>query len=119
MNKCMSAPTDKSFCFFFQKENAFFLPGGRHAISHKLPELRLDMRIARNKIVACRVTDQKLRAGRIGDRAARFAHDERAGGDVPGLQAQLPVAVVAAGSDPGEIERRAAEAAHAGGGGHE
>ena len=50
----------------------------------------------------------------IGDEAASLAHQQHAGGQVPALQPELPEAVVAAGGDPGEVERRGTEAADAG-----
>src|SRR5581483_1782285 len=40
-----------------------------------------------------------------------LAHQDQAGGDVPGRQVALPIAVEASGRDPGEIERGGAEAA--------
>ena len=52
------------------------------------------------------------RAGVVGDAAARFGHDERAGGDVPGVQLLLPEPVEAPGRDVAEIERRRPEPPH-------
>ena len=46
--------------------------------------------------------------------AAGFAHQEHAGGEVPRRKVALPIGVEAAGGDPGEIERRRAEAAQPG-----
>src|ERR1700722_6780789 len=50
----------------------------------------------------------------IGSRhkAPRFADEERAGGDVPGIQASLPEGVESTGCDIGQIERRAAHPPH-------
>ena len=56
----------------------------------------------------------RILARGIGDEAARLAHQQHAGGQVPALQSELPEPVVAAGGDPGEIECRRAEAADAG-----
>ena len=47
----------------------------------------------------------------VADEAAGFAHHEEAGGDVPGREVALPMGIETAGRDPGEIERRRAEAA--------
>lgn len=44
---------------------------------------------------------------------AGFAHDQGARGDIPGRQAHFPVAVIAAASHPGQVQRRRAHAAHA------
>ena len=43
-------------------------------------------------------------AGEAGDAAARFLDEEHAGGEVPGREADVPEAVVAAGRDVGELE---------------
>ena len=50
----------------------------------------------------------------IGDEAARFLDQQHAGGRVPDVEVVFPEAVEPAGGDPGEIERRRAEAADAG-----
>src|SRR5437899_12077384 len=49
-----------------------------------------------------------------GDRPAGFPHHDLPRRDVPGLQIAFPVAVEAAGSDEGQVERGGAEAAEAG-----
>ena len=54
-------------------------------------------------------------AVKFADQAAGFAHEQRAGSDVPGVQTEFPEAVVAAGREPGQVERRGARAPHAGG----
>src|SRR5687768_13187507 len=50
----------------------------------------------------------------VADEAARLADQQYAGGDVPAVELFLPEAVVAAGGDPGEVERGRSEAAHPG-----
>jgi hypothetical protein len=55
-----------------------------------------------------------IAAAIVGDEAARLAHQDDARGDVPELEVLFPKSVEAAGRDPGEIERRRAEAADAG-----
>ena len=50
----------------------------------------------------------------VGDPAAGLGDQQQARGDVPGVEVALPVAVEAAGGDPGEVQRRGAEAADAG-----
>src|SRR5262249_13632694 len=52
----------------------------------------------------------------LADIAPGFAHEDDAGGDVPGRQVVLPEAFVAARGDIGEVEGGAAEAADAGDG---
>ena len=59
------------------------------------------------------VANMVVAAVEIGDEAAGLAHQEEAGGDVPRREVALPIGVEAAGRDPGEIERRRAEAAQA------
>ena len=51
-------------------------------------------------------------AGAIADAPARLLDDQDAGGDVPGVELQLPEAVEAARGHVAEVERRAAVAAH-------
>ena len=46
--------------------------------------------------------------------AARFAHDARAGGDIPDIEIAFPESVEPSGGHIGEIKRRGAEPAHAG-----
>ena len=62
--------------------------------------------------VAC--GEHRVAAVGIADEAAGFAHQEHAGGEVPRREVALPIGIEAAGGDPGEIERRGAEAAQAG-----
>ena len=50
-------------------------------------------------------------AGEIQHHAAGLAHQQGAGGDVPGLDADLEVGVQAPGRDPGEVEAGGAGAA--------
>ncbi len=50
----------------------------------------------------------------VGHEAARFPHQDDAGGDVPGIEAVLPIAVIAAGRDVGQIQRGRAEPPHPG-----
>src|SRR4051812_32486279 len=57
---------------------------------------------------------RRVGAAEIGDVAARLPNEEDAGGEVPELQVLLPEAVVAAGGDPGEVQRRRPVAANAG-----
>src|ERR1700681_921197 len=57
-----------------------------------------------------------MAAVEIGDKPARLAHEQDAGGKIPGRQAALPKAVETAGGDPGEIERGSASAAYPGDG---
>ena len=47
-------------------------------------------------------------AREVGDQAARFENNETAGGDIPGLEAEFPEAVVAAAGYPAEVKRRRA-----------
>ena len=54
-------------------------------------------------------------AGEIADQAAGLGDQQRAGRDVPGLQAFLEEAVDAAGGDIGQVQRGGAGAAQAGG----
>src|SRR6185503_4954483 len=46
----------------------------------------------------------------VGDAPARLGDEERAGGDVPRLDLQLPVAVHPAGGDEAQVERGGADA---------
>src|SRR5262249_54510078 len=48
-----------------------------------------------------------------GDAPARFGDQERAGGDVPRLDLELPIAVHPAGGDEAEVERGRAHAPEA------
>src|SRR5205085_7272232 len=50
-----------------------------------------------------------LAPGEIGDKAAGFAHQQQAGGNIPGAEAEFPKPVKATGRDIGEIERGGAE----------
>ena len=45
-------------------------------------------------------------------RAARFGDDQRAGGDVPGLEARLPESVQPSGGDVAQVDRRRAKPPH-------
>ena len=47
----------------------------------------------------------RIAALRVGGEAAGLAHHQQPGRDVPGLEAQLPVAVEAARRHPGEVQR--------------
>ena len=53
-------------------------------------------------------------AGEVADAAAGFGDEQRAGRDVPRLEAHLPEAVEASRGDVGEVERAGAGAANAG-----
>ena len=53
-------------------------------------------------------------AAEVCDEASGLADQKQAGGDVPELKVFLPEAVIAAGGDPGEIERRRSEASDSG-----
>src|SRR6266851_7859236 len=57
------------------------------------------------------LSEHVVAAVEIGHEAARLAHDQQARRHVPGREVALPVGVEPAGGDPGEIERRGAEAA--------
>src|SRR3954470_24766078 len=52
-------------------------------------------------------------AAKIGDEAARLAHQDDAGGDVPELEILLPETIEPASRQPGEVECGRAEAANA------
>src|SRR5690349_18605554 len=56
----------------------------------------------------------RIPTSRVGGKPAGLTHQQNAGGQIPALQPQLPISVVAAGSDPGEVERRRTEPADAG-----
>ena len=56
-----------------------------------------------------------LGAAERADAAAGLLDQQRAGGGIPGLEPDLPEAIDAAGGDIGQIERRGARAADAGG----
>ena len=56
-----------------------------------------------------------LVAAERADAPAGLLDQQRAGGRVPGLESDLPEAIDAAGGDVGQIQRRRARAAHAGG----
>ena len=60
------------------------------------------------------VSEHGVVAFAIGDEAAGLAHQQDAGRHVPRRQVALPVDVEPSGGDPGEVERRGAEAAQAG-----
>ena len=55
----------------------------------------------------------ELAAVEVGDAAAGFLEQQIAGGGVPGIEAELPVAVEAAAGDVGQVERRRAGATNA------
>jgi hypothetical protein len=57
--------------------------------------------------------EHRVTAVEIADVAARLAHQDDAGGHVPGRKVALPVGIDAAGRDPGKIEGGGAEAAQA------
>src|SRR5690606_40598610 len=50
----------------------------------------------------------------FGDDPARLAHNDRAGADVPCIQAALPIAIVPPGRDIGEVKGGGAEATNPG-----
>ncbi len=47
----------------------------------------------------------KRRAVEAGDGASGFLHQENSGGGIPGIQVELPVAVIAARGDVGKVQR--------------
>ena len=69
----------------------------------------MDLAVRREHIAAAR---KERRAVQPGDPAAGFLDDQRAAGDVPGLEIAFPEAVHAPGRDLAEVDRRRAEAAH-------
>src|SRR6266446_1744101 len=58
--------------------------------------------------------DWILAAVEVGNVAARLAHEDETGRDVPRREVALPIRVKSPGRDPGEIEGSSAEAAQAG-----
>ena len=72
------------------------LPNQRQKLSEDLRVAGTDVAGFKPFFAACEV----------GDQAARFENDETAGGDIPGLEAEFPEAVVAAAGDPAEVKRR-------------
>src|SRR5215472_11810882 len=58
-------------------------------------------------------------AGKIADITAGLADQQESGGDVPGLEAELPEPVKAAGGDIGEVEGGRAHSPHAAGSTHD
>ena len=79
------------------------------AVLHGFAQLGVKMGIGGHDIAG-----DMIGAVRRGGVAAGFPHDQKASAIIPLLQAQFPKSIVAAGGDPGEIERGGAEAADAG-----
>src|SRR5690606_15653594 len=76
----------------------------------QLMQLAVDGIIARDNLPPL---DRLIAAAKIRDEAACFTHHQDAGCDIPGLQAALPEAVIAARRDMSEVERGGAETADA------
>ena len=55
-------------------------------------------------------------AGNISHRSARLFHDQRAGGDIPGVDLLFPVAIYPPAGHVADLKRGAAQAAHSLGG---
>src|SRR5690606_40481624 len=70
----------------------------------------VDLRIAGDDVARLEIA---VRAVEIADAPAGLADDQRAGGDVPLAEAELPEPVDASGRDVAEVERRRARAPHA------
>src|SRR3546814_4707237 len=58
--------------------------------------------------------DRALAAAEIADEAARLAHQQHAGGNVPDVEVGLPETVKSARCHPSEVQARGAETADAG-----
>src|SRR3546814_16347220 len=84
---------------------------GAHGLGDELVEFGVELVVGGEEFVAF---DHPVAAAKIGDEAARLAHQQDAGGDIPFLQILFPESVVAAGGDPGEVERGGAETADPG-----
>src|SRR5512138_1503953 len=78
-----------------------FPPGPRRPVQD-LEDLVVDDAVARNDHA---VTDTEASARCIGDAASGLGNDERAGGDIPWLELQLPISVQPTGRHRAEIER--------------
>src|SRR5580692_154115 len=79
------------------------------ALDHGVAQRRMQMRIGSDHIAG--VT--RVTPAWIGHEPASLADQQHSTRDIPALQSQFPEAVVAAGRNPGEIERRRAEPADA------
>jgi hypothetical protein len=80
------------------------------AIDH-LQQLRKDFRVAGDQVAGLQVG---FVAGKVADQAAGLGDQQRAAGDVPGRQAELPEAVEASAGDVGQVECGGTRAADAG-----
>ena len=78
-----------------------------------LHQLAVDLRVARHHLALVEVVGL---AGEVADQAAGLGDDQRARGDVPGVQPGLEEAVVPARGDITQIERGRTRATHAGAG---
>src|SRR3954467_14089281 len=70
------------------------------ALRHHLPQFRVQMRVAGHHGAGL----QRIAIADIGDIAAGFLDQNQAGADVPGLDAEFPVAVEPAMRHPGQVQ---------------
>src|SRR3546814_16645944 len=75
---------------------------GAHGLGDELVEFGVELVVGGEEFVAF---DHPVAAAKIGDEAARLAHQQDAGGDIPFLQILFPESVVAPGGAPGAVER--------------
>src|SRR5690349_23507618 len=85
------------------------------AIAYCLAKRGMQMRIGGNHVTGI----AGIVPCRIGYKAPRLADQQSPSREVPALQPELPVAIVSAGRDPGEVKRCSAEPTNAGDLGHQ
>ena len=96
------------FAFFITPDDLSLTPSGSGRVdflADDMQHLGMNPQVAGDDIAVLQVTLITLEVG--GD-TARLLHQERTGRDVPGLEIELPEAVIAPRGDVGEIQRRRA-----------